>query len=187
MKSFLETVDEHQQVIQALGHIEDKIVKSAELLETAVQKAGKILLCGNGGSAADAQHLAAELIVRFRAERYAMPALALTTDTSVLTAHSNDYSFETVYSRQVEGLGRSEDVLIAITTSGNSENVCKAAQTAKKIGMKIIGLTGNDGGRIAALSDVPVIVPSNKTARIQETHILIAHWWCEYLEREYVN
>jgi D-sedoheptulose 7-phosphate isomerase len=140
------------------------------------------MACGNGGSAADAQHFAAELMGRFERERRELAALALTTDSSILTAIGNDYSYEEVFSKQVRGIGRSGDVLIAISTSGNSKNVIKAIEAAKKIGIHIIAMTGNGGGKIVALlsgEDVHLCVPATRTARIQETHLLLLHCLCD--------
>lgn len=153
-------------------------------LAEAIRNGGKILFCGNGGSAADSQHLAAELVVRLRSsfDRPAIPAIALTVDTSILTACGNDYGFDYVFARQVEALARPEDVLIAISTSGNSKNVILAIEAAKKIGTKVIGLIGGDGGKMADLCDIAFTAPSNTTARIQEVHILVGHIWCEIIE-----
>ena len=146
------------------------------------QQGGKLLLCGNGGSAADAQHLATELIVRLKTDRYALPALALTTDTSLLTAASNDWGFETIFSRQVEGLGKVGDILLAISTSGNSENVIRAVEQAHRQDMKTIGLLGKGGGALCNLVDMALVVPSSDTQRIQEVHITVGHIFCEVLE-----
>jgi D-sedoheptulose 7-phosphate isomerase len=139
-------------------------------------------LCGNGGSAADAQHIAAEFVGRYEKERRAMPAIALTTDTSALTALANDYSFDRVFARQIEALAHDGDCLIAISTSGNSPNVIAAVMTARNIGCRIIGMTGQDGKKLASLCDAVVMVPSSRTARIQEAHISVAHYWCEKLD-----
>ena len=138
---------------------------------------------GNGGSAADAQHIAGELVGRFKKERKAIPAISLSTDTSILTAIGNDYGFEKVFERQIEALGNKGDVVIGISTSGNSENVYRAMKLAKKMGLTTIGLLGNDGGKIKNLSDIALVVPSKNTPRIQETHITIGHIICEGVER----
>lgn len=143
---------------------------------------GKVLLCGNGGSAADAQHLAAELISRLRLERPAIPALALTTNTSLLTAIGNDYKYDLVFVRQVEAFGRPGDVLIAISTSGESENVIKAVEFARVEGIQSLALTGNKGGRLAGKVDLAIKVPSDNVQRIQECHITIGHILCELIE-----
>lgn len=143
---------------------------------------GKVMACGNGGSAADAQHFAAELIGRFERERQELAAIALTTDTSILTAVGNDYSYDEIFSKQVRGLGKKGDILIGISTSGNSKNVVKAIEAAKKMGIKIIALTGNGGGKIASLldaDDVHLCAPSTRTARIQETHLVLLHALCD--------
>ena len=158
------------------------IARSAALLREAVLAGHKILLCGNGGSAADAQHIAAELVGRFVLERRPLAAIALTTDTSALTAIANDYGFECVFARQVEALGAPGDVLIAITTSGSSKNVLAAVAAARARGMKVIGLTGRGGAAFVAACDAGVAVPSTIVARIQECHITIGHLWCEAID-----
>jgi D-sedoheptulose 7-phosphate isomerase len=154
------------------------------LLAKTLQTGGKILLCGNGGSAADAQHIAAELVIRYRAsvQRRALPAIALSVDPSIMTAGANDFGYDAVFARVVEALGRSGDALVGITTSGNSPNIVRAFEQAKSQGLATIGLLGNDGGKILPLSDASVIVPSHETARIQESHILVGHIWCEMIE-----
>ena len=141
-----------------------------------------MMACGNGGSAADAQHFSAELIGRFERERQELAAIALTTDTSILTAVGNDYSYDEIFSKQVRGLGKKGDILIGISTSGNSKNVVKAIEAAKKMGIKIIALTGNGGGKIASLldpDDIHLCAPSTRTARIQETHLVLLHAICD--------
>lgn len=150
----------------------------------ALRARHKLLICGNGGSAADAQHFAAELVCRFEKQRRALPAIALTTDTSVLTAWSNDYSFETVFSRQVEALGQKGDILIAISTSGNSMNVIRAVERAKEIGIFSIGLLGKDGGKLKDLVELALIVPSHRTCHIQECHMAIYHIICAAVEEK---
>jgi D-sedoheptulose 7-phosphate isomerase len=160
------------------------IVRAGEALLGAFRAGGKLLLCGNGGSAADAQHIAAELVVRMSiAGRPALPAVALTTDTSALTAAGNDIGFEHVFARQVEALGARGDVLLAISTSGNSENVVRAAAEARRRGMTVVGFLGGGGGRLAPLCDVAVTVPSVDTQRVQEGHIAVAHIICGFVER----
>ena len=151
---------------------------------TACRNGGKLVLFGNGGSAADAQHIATELIVRYEVDGAPITAMALTTDTSVLTAIANDYSFDELFSRQVEGLCRAGDVAIGISTSGNSENVIRGLEMARKVGAHAIGLVGRDGGRMKGLADPLVIVPANDTGRIQEMHIMLGHMLCAALERE---
>ncbi len=160
----------------------EQITHAGQIIATCLQQNGKILFCGNGGSAADCQHIAAELVVRYEQHRKALAAIALTTDTSILTAHSNDYDFSSVFSRQIEALGRANDVLCAISTSGHSQNIINAATTAKAQGLTVIALTGGDGGELKHHSDLAIIAPSTVTARIQEAHILIGHWWCGYIE-----
>jgi D-sedoheptulose 7-phosphate isomerase len=159
-----------------------KIKQAAEAWISALKNNRKIMFCGNGGSAADSQHIAAEFIGRFQKERRSLPAIALTTDTSILTALTNDYSVDIVFARQVEGLGQAGDILVGLSTSGNSKNVLEAMKTARAKGIKTIGLLGNDGGTIAPLCDIALIVPSKATARIQESHITIAHTLCQITE-----
>jgi len=182
LKKFVTELEEHQAMIASLAEQSDAIEAAGALLINTLKQGGKIMLCGNGGSAADCQHIAAELVVRYEKKRQSMAAIALTTDSSILTAHANDFDFETVFSRQVEGLGHSNDCLIAISTSGTSKNILKATETAKAKGMTVIGLTGNEGGELSKQATLAVIVPSKVTARIQEAHILIGHWWCGVIE-----
>ncbi len=160
------------------------IAQAIEAILETYRGGGKVLLCGNGGSAADSQHLAAELLGRFRQERTPLAAIALSTDTSILTAVSNDTGFEHVFARQVEALIAPHDVLIAISTSGNSPNVLRAVEMAKMRRAKTVGLTGADGGELARLVDIAVRVPSEDTPRIQEAHIAIGHIICEMVEKE---
>lgn len=160
----------------------DAIAAAGALIATALERGHKVLLCGNGGSAADAQHIAAELVGRFVAERRALPAIALTTDTSALTAIANDYGYDVVFARQVEALGQPGDVLIAITTSGRSPNVVAAVAAARARGLSVIGLTGAAGMEFAAGCDVGVAVPATATARIQECHIAVGHVLCELID-----
>lgn len=159
------------------------IVKCTEALTHALRAGNKILLMGNGGSAADAQHFAAELVGRFLRERRALPAIALTTDTSLLTAVANDFGFEQVFKRQVEALARPGDVVVGISTSGNSPNVALALEAARAIGCMTIGLLGRDGGGIAPLVDIALTVPAQQTPHIQEAHITIIHLLCDLVER----
>ncbi len=179
---FSDIVKEHQQVSEQLLKSKQLISHASKLIISTLVAGNKILLCGNGGSAADCQHFAAELLVRYHKNRRAYPAIALTTDSSVLTAHPNDFSFDSLFARQVEALGNAGDCLIAISTSGNSQNIIEAVKEAKQKNMMVIGLTGGDGGALKALVDMPVIVPSETTARVQEMHMLIYHWWCEMLD-----
>ena len=175
-------LDEHKALFQELYNINDKIHKATEQLIYTIQSGKKILVCGNGGSAADSQHFAAEIIGRFEKERIALPAIALTTDTSALTALGNDYGYDLVFSRQVEGLGVKGDTLVGISTSGNSENVIKAVESAKKRKINTIGLLGKNGGKLKDIVDVPVVIPHSNTARIQEAHIFIIHYWAAVIE-----
>ncbi|MBI5699291.1 D-sedoheptulose 7-phosphate isomerase [Candidatus Saganbacteria bacterium] len=161
-----------------------KIEEAARLMIEALKAGRKILFFGNGGSAADSQHLAAELIGRYRKERASLPAIALTTDTSILTAVGNDYGFDTIFARQIEGLAEKGDVAFGISTSGNSKNVIEGILKAKEKGCKTIGLLGCDGGRIGELADLPIVAPCKATPRIQECHILIGHILCSLIEQE---
>jgi D-sedoheptulose 7-phosphate isomerase len=182
LKTFMSELGEHQSMIARLADCTGVIETSGGLLLNTIKQGGKVLLCGNGGSAADCQHIAAEFVVRYEKKRQAMAAIALTTDSSILTAHANDFDFETVFSRQVEALGNDKDCLIAISTSGKSKNILKAVEAAKSKDMVVIGLTGGDGGELGKQATLSVIVPSDVTARIQEAHILIGHWWCGAIE-----
>ena len=161
-----------------------QIESAAKLLTNALKNGKKAIFLGNGGSAADAQHLAAELVGRYLKDRKSLSAIALTTDSSILTSLSNDYSFETIFARQIEGLARAGDIVIGISTSGNSKNVLEAVKKAKEIGCKTIGLLGCDGGYIAKVVDLAIIVPSKATPRIQESHITIGHILCGLVEQE---
>lgn len=181
-KSFSEQVAEHLDCFRELAPLEEDICKGEACCIQAVAQ-GKILIAGNGGSAADAQHFAAELVGRFQANRRALPCIALTTDTSGLTAIGNDFGFREVFARQVEALGREGDAFIGISTSGNSENVIAAVEEARRQNMTTIGLLGGDGGRLAGMVDHAVIVPHAVTARIQEAHIFILHYWADRIER----
>ena len=154
-------------------------------IRTGIKSGHKILLCGNGGSAADSQHIAAEFVGRFHKERNSLPSIAFTTDTSILTAIGNDYGYDEVFRRQVEGLGRSSDVLIGISTSGNSKNVVKALQFAKEKGLHTIAFTGEKESKSSQIAEVTLRVPSSVTARIQECHILVGHIVCNYVDEMY--
>ncbi len=161
------------------------IIKAVDAIFNALNNQKKILICGNGGSAADSQHIAAELVIRMtKPNRPPVAAIALTTDTSILTAGGNDIGFENIFSRQIEALGNEGDILIAISTSGNSENVNRAIQQARKKQMKIIGFLGKDGGASKNLVDIPIIIPAEDTQRIQEGHITVAHIICGIIENE---
>jgi D-sedoheptulose 7-phosphate isomerase len=170
---------------QAAEALAPEIVRAAELMTSSLLRDGKVLSCGNGGSAADAQHFSGELLGRFEMERPGLPAIALTTDTSTLTAVANDYSYDEIFAKQVRALGQPSDVLLAISTSGNSENVLRAIATAHGRGMIVIALTGGDGGKIALAlegSDIEIRVPSGRTCRVQETHILVIHCLCDLID-----
>jgi D-sedoheptulose 7-phosphate isomerase len=162
----------------------DAIGRAGETIVAALRQGNKLLLFGNGGSAADAQHLAAEFVGRYVSERSPLAAVALTTDTSALTAIGNDYGFEQVFARQIRALGRRGDVAIAISTSGRSRNVILGVEAAREAGLATIALTGGDGGELAPIVDVAIVVPSSTTARIQECHITIGHVLCEYVDGE---
>ena len=164
----------------------DDITNAVDILVEAYKKGNKLLLCGNGGSAADCQHIATELMIRLshKIQRPALPAIALTTDTSNLTAGGNDIGFENVFARNVEGLGNEGDVLLAISTSGNSGNIIKAVETAKVKNMKVIGFLGGNGGKLKQMVNYPVTIPSSNVQRIQEGHITVAHILCELVEEE---
>lgn len=161
-----------------------RVEQAAEMISATLRSGGKLLIFGNGGSAADAQHIAGELVNRFLQERKALPAIALSTDGGVLTCIANDTGFKNVFARQIEALGREGDVCVAISTSGQSENIVKACEQARSQAIKVIGLLGRDGGIVAPLCDLALIVPSDDTQRIQETHNLIGHILCELIESE---
>jgi len=177
------TLDEHAETIRQIraSHLE-VIRECAELIYETFKNGKKVLLVGNGGSAADAQHIAAEFVGRYETERVALPAIALTTDTSSLTALANDFDFDRVFTRQIDALAQTGDLLIAISTSGNSSNVIAAVMSARKRGCRILGMTGSEGKKLAGLSDECFMVPSKRTARIQEAHITVAHIWCEIID-----
>jgi D-sedoheptulose 7-phosphate isomerase len=161
----------------------ENIAQAARIMADALRRGNKVLFFGNGGSAADAQHLAAEFVGRFVRDRAALPALALTTDTSALTAIGNDYGFEAIFARQVEALGEAGDALIAISTSGNSENVLNAARQARSQAIKVVALTGKSGGQLAGLADVAIKVPHEATERVQEAHGFLLHCLCASIEQ----
>jgi D-sedoheptulose 7-phosphate isomerase len=177
--------DEHAAVVEATRSALPQINQAANLLISTLQDGDKVLVCGNGGSAADAQHFAAELSGRFETERRGLPGIALTTDSSAMTAIANDYGYDQVFARQVEALSQAGDVFVGISTSGNSANVVAAVEIAAQHGLKTIGLSGRAGGKLAELCDVCVTVPSNNTARIQECHILTIHGWCAAVDEAF--
>ena len=172
----------HMAMFNALEPLFPMISDVGVQMQNCIKNGGKILIMGNGGSAADSQHIAAEIVGRFKKERKGMPAIALTTDTSIITSVGNDYGYDYIFARQIEALCRPEDLVIGITTSGNSANVVNAMQAAKDIGATTIGLTGGSGGKLNAICDFNLIMPSSVTARIQEAHIFVGHSLCEILE-----
>lgn len=173
---------EHMEVVRELVHQQNVIEAIALAMAAALLAEGKILWCGNGGSAADCQHLAAEIVGRFRRERSGLPSIALTTDSSILTAVANDYGYHYVFSRQVEALARPGDVLVGISTSGNSQNVVMALEQGKSMGVTTVALTGAGVCKMGAIADHTLAVPSTETARIQEAHILVGHMLCDWVE-----
>ena len=185
MKAIKQQLLESAEVMRLVAEkLPEQITQAAEMILNSYQSGGKLILFGNGGSAADAQHLAAELVGRFKMERSALPAIALNTNTSILTALGNDYSFDTVFARQIEAWAKKGDVVIGISTSGNSPNVLLGIEKAKPLGAKTIGLTGHDGGQLAKIVDLALIVPSHDTPRIQEAHITIGHIICDVIEQK---
>jgi len=178
-------IKEHIEVIQS---IDDELLacleRSIRLVVDSLNNGGKLMFCGNGGSAADAQHIAAEFVVRFRENRPALAAISLATDTSALTACGNDFSYDEVFARQIEALGKKEDVLFAISTSGNSPNIVRAAETGNKLGLTVISITGNQLCKLDDLVDVKLKMPSSVTARIQEAYILLGHILCQEVEAQ---
>lgn len=183
---FEKAIADHQDIVRQLSKLCPVLGRIACAMSTALGKGGKIFWCGNGGSAADAQHLAAEIVGRFRRERRGLPSVALTVDTSVLTSVANDYGFDHVFSRQVEALGAPGDLLVGISTSGNSPNVVRALETARTLEMVTVGFTGEGGGKMAALADHLFAVPSHDTARTQEAHILAGHMLCDWIESNWI-
>ena len=180
--TFLTNLTEHMALCQQLGTLDTSVSQTIQACVQSLQKGGKLMLCGNGGSAADSQHLAAEFTGRFSKDRPPIAAVALSTDTSALTCIGNDYSFNDIFARQVQALGKAGDCLIAISTSGNSGNVLAAVAAAKSLGISTIGLLGRNGGKLKAQCDISIVVPSQVTARIQEAHILIGHSLCGAVE-----
>ncbi len=179
---FLQSLKQLQGLLDRSVTLEAVVIRAVDLIVNSLKDGHKVLICGNGGSAADAQHMAAELVNRFLRERKALAACALTTDSSTMTSIANDYAFERVFARQIEALGRAGDVLVAISTSGNSPNVIEALRMARTMGLHTISLLGKDGGLAKGLAEVEIIVPSSSTPRIQEVHQLIIHAICEDVE-----
>jgi D-sedoheptulose 7-phosphate isomerase len=180
--TFTQTLNDHLECFQDLADISEAIISAGKQCTTTLRSGGKLLICGNGGSAADSQHFAAEVVGRFAKERSAWPAIALNTDTSVITAVANDYSFNDIFARQVEGIGCTGDLLIGISTSGNSENVVRAARKAHEKNIEVIALLGEKSGKLSALADLTIHAPSTNTPRIQEIHAFILHFWAEMIE-----
>lgn len=182
MNGFDQALARHNQLFAQLDAIKPDVMALTDAVLQCLAAGGKVLWMGNGGSAADSQHLAAEFMVRYKAERRPLPSIALTTDTSLITAHSNDYDFDSLFARQIEGLARPEDLVIGISTSGNSANIIAAVEQARVMGIKSAALLGRDGGKLRDMADISVIVPNDETARIQEAHIFIGHWLCEAVD-----
>jgi len=180
--SFRDNLDEHLQLFRSLVAVSESLDRAAEIVSSALASGRKLMLCGNGGSAADSQHLAAEFTGRFVTDRKPLAALALSTDTSALTCIANDYGFDDVFCRQVMALGGPGDCLIAISTSGNSRNVVRAVEAARRARVHTIGFLGRNGGLLRSICDVPIVIPSANTARIQEAHIFIGHTLCGLVE-----
>ena len=180
-----QAIAEHQAVIAALEPLLPAIAKVGEAMRACLARGGKILLFGNGGSAADSQHIAAEIVGRYKKERRGLPAIALTTDTSILTSVGNDYGFDFIFSRQVEALCTPADLVVGFSTSGNSRNVVLGIEKAREIGAVTVTMTGGNGGKLASLCDHVLIMPTNDTPRIQEAHILIGHSLCDLAEADY--
>ena len=183
---FGKAIAEHLEVIRSVQEQQELLEEIAKIMAAALHRGNQILWCGNGGSAGDSQHLAAEIVGRFRRERRGLPSIALTTDTSILTSISNDYGYEVVFSRQVEAISKPGDVLVGISTSGNSHNVIAALETAKLHGVTTVAFTGEGGGRMGTLADHLFAVGSRETARIQEAHILAGHMLCDWLELDWI-
>lgn len=185
-QSILRLIKEHIDLMRVIeASIAPQIRNAAEWMIATLSNGNKIFFAGNGGSASDAQHLAAEFVGRFQRERLSLPAIALTTDTSILTAVGNDYGFHKIFSRQIEGLAGKGDLFVAISTSGNSKNVVEAVDASKKRSCRTVGLLGRDGGKLGRIVDLPIIVPSDNTARIQEVHITIGHIICALVDEQF--
>jgi len=179
---FAEHLAQHRELFSRLDAMAPDVERAAERMSQALRQGGKVMFCGNGGSASDSQHLASELTGRFVNDRRPLAGLALSTDSSALTCIANDYAFDQVFERQLRGLGRTGDVLVAISTSGKSANVLRAVHAARELGIGVVGLLGRDGGPLKPLCDVALVVPSDTTARIQEAHIFIGHTLCAAVE-----
>lgn len=177
--SYLHALQRHREVFSQLESHQQALMTLFNACQQSINAGGKLLFMGNGGSAADAQHLAAEFMVRYKKERKPIRAIALTTDTSILTAHSNDYHFDSVFARQVEGMADSKDIVIGLSTSGNSPNVNLALEAANHIGAHTVAFTGRDGGKVKDIAKQSIIIACDETARIQEAHLFMGHWLCE--------
>lgn len=182
--NYQDNIKKHIEVFEKLNKYEENFEKIAEKIYLCLINGNKLMLCGNGGSAADAQHIAAEFTGRYLKDRIPLAALALSTDTSAITCISNDYSFENIFERQINALGQKGDCILLISTSGNSKNIIKAAEASKEKGITTIGMLGKDGGELKNLCDISLIIENNSTARIQEAHIFIGHCICEYIEEK---
>lgn len=180
--SFLNSLQRHHDAFATVASLQPQAEQLLAAVTRSLAAGGKVVWMGNGGSAADSQHLAAEFVVRYKAERGPLASIALTTDTSILTAHSNDYHFDTVFSRQVQALVKPQDVVIGLTTSGKSPNINLALEAANELGAYTVALTGRDGGVVKDIAKLPIIVAYDETARIQEVHMFIGHWLCEALD-----
>ncbi len=180
--SFKSTLSRHQEMVEGLYSLESQIDQLINDVRTSLASGNKVLFFGNGGSASDAQHLAAEFVVRYYNQRAPLAAIALTTDTSIITAHGNDYSFDTIFDRQIQALAKPGDIAIGLSTSGNSANVINGLNTAKQAGCITIAFTGENGGKLLNIADSCICIPSPETARVQEGHIIIGHWLCEALD-----
>ena len=179
---FTEAIQEHVACFERLAEISKPVMDAGQQMIESLRKGGKLLICGNGGSAADSQHFAAEVVGRFARERRPWPAIALNTDTAVITAVANDYAFKDIFARQVQGIGSRGDILIGLSTSGKSENIIRAVETARENHIETIALTGEPGGELSKLADLVIHAPSSRTPRIQELHAFILHFWAEMLE-----
>ncbi|WP_462157498.1 D-sedoheptulose-7-phosphate isomerase [Pseudoalteromonas sp. GB56] len=180
--TYFDSLARHRALFETMDTYQEEASQLLAQCHRALQAGGKVIWFGNGGSAADAQHLAAEFVVRYKKERGPLASIALTTDTSILTAHSNDYHFDTVFERQVQALCKPEDLVIGLTTSGTSANINLALAAANEIGAYTVALTGREGGEVKNIAKLPIIIANDETARIQEAHMFIGHWLCEALD-----
>lgn len=181
-KSYLKSLERHRKAFETMEAYQEQALDLLAQCKKTLVNGGKVIWFGNGGSAADSQHLAAEFMVRYKKERAPLASIALTTDTSILTAHSNDYHFDSVFERQILGLCRTDDLVIGLTTSGTSNNINLALAAANSIGAFTVALTGRDGGEVKNIAKLPIIIENDETARIQEAHMFIGHWLCEALD-----